>query len=185
MNSKSRAAWPWEKAEDQAGPNTLRCDGCSLCLFLQPEGGHSHAAPREDPAVTRIQKLPLGRVLVCSLVLPARTAMFCQLPGWQLSSSCSRRPKQAARRRPLKSLSGLAALSSGLPPRNPTASDGQAPPELRKEGPSFQKTCSQAQPCWKPLRTVLGGWDHGFLQTHMGFGVQKGSPKISGCQAQP
>lgn len=57
---------------------------------------------------------------------------------------------------------------------------GQTPPDLKEEQPSFQKTCSQAWPCWKPLHTVLKGWDHGFLQTDMAFGGQKDNQKTSG-----
>lgn len=48
------------------------------------------------------------------------------------------------------------------------------PLEHGEEQPSFQKTCSRAWPSWKPLYTVLEGWDHGLLQTDMGCGVQKG-----------
>lgn len=139
---------------------------CSLQLPSVPHtpgGAYSHsdqkAASGPHPC------LRFGASSKTSHVLPAAP--------WQLGPFCSWRPKQGVQRSPLKSPAWLTTLRSGLPPGNPTGVD-QHLLELRKEQPSFQKPCSQAWPCWKPLHTVLGGWNPGFLQTDMGCGVQKG-----------
>lgn len=137
------------------------------------------------PTVPRIQKLPLGRVLVCSLVLPARTAMFCQLPGWQLSSSCSRRPEQGARRRPLKSLSGLAALSSGLPPRNPTASDGQAPQNSEKRDHLSRKHAARLSPAGSHYTQFLGAGTMAFCKLTWVLGCKRGAQRSQGARPSP
>lgn len=71
MNSKSGAARPWERAEDQAGPYTLRHDGGSACLFLQPEGATPYCPSDSKAAFGQGPCLLFGASCKNSHVLPA------------------------------------------------------------------------------------------------------------------
>lgn len=146
------------------------------------------ATPWEDPAVTQIRRLPLGTVLVCSLALRASGALFCQLPDWQLSPSCSWGPEPGARTSPWKSLSRPTALPSGLPLGDPTASGVDRHPQSSEESSHLSRKHAARRGLLGAAACSSRGWDHGgcrSLQTDVGFGVQRGTTRPQGVEASP